>query len=364
MTAATDTGTVVQRQHLVQALNQVAANAAPKGSSLPVLAGVRLQVDDGRLTVTTTDLDLEVATTVQAEGDHLDAVVPAKLLKQLVATANGPIAIRPGDTVDELVVTWGRTTALLRTLPIDEWPRPKPVDGDEHKLTAPDVAAFRRVANFASRDDARPILTGVLVNGIEIAATDSYRLAVAQLTTKLWEAQGPILLPSRVARYLPPLLDSEHATLTVDGLYAEIRLGEIRLRTVLIDGDFPPYERLIPTTSPSHVTFNRAELADAVRTATVMAQEAAPIRIVLGDSRTEATILSVTQDIGQVGTIVAATVEGAPPPHTAAFNPTYFAALLTTCSGENVTLELIDQLKPALIREDPYTLLIMPVRVS
>lgn len=360
MTATlTDTASIT-RQHLLQALHQVTPAVAR--TSMPVLGGVRITVDDGRAAITATDLDIAVTTRVPA-GGHLDVVVPARLLQKLAQHTAGDITLEPGD--GELVLIWGRTRAQLRTLPLEEWPKPGPVDGTTVKLFADDLERLRRVANYASTDDARPILTGIMLGPTELAATDSYRLAVAQWTAPIGPDDGAsVLLPARAVRFLPArLLASEHATLTISDHELLLEAGEIEIRVGQVAGDFPPYERLIPTASPTHWRFDRAELLNAVRTATVLCGEASPVRIAVDDNG-KASIVGVTQDVGQVATELDVDDDGARMPLTAAFNPKYLADIVTTCHGEHITLELVDALKPAVVREDPVTLLLMPVRVS
>lgn len=358
MTATTTDGLTVQRQHLLQALNQVTPAVRASGI-FPALTGVRLRSHDGTLTVTATDLDVWCSSTLHVDGPDLEVLVPAKLLQKAVRHAAGPITFATAD--DQLTLRWGRTVAEVRTLALADYPRLAPVEGDPYKLAAADVDTFRRVANFASRDDARPILTGVLLGGSKAVATDSYRLAIGELTAEAGE--GPALVPAGVARFLPRLLDSEHATVTSDGRAIEIALGEVLVGCNLIQGDFPPYEQLIPK-APATITFRRDELIDAVRTAAVFCSDATPVRLEL-DHPGPITVRAVTQDVGQVATqLDAVAIDGALPSTTAAFNPEYLLAALTTCRGDVVTIGLVDALKPVTIIEPPFTLLLMPVRCS
>lgn len=355
----TDTATI-KRQHLLQALHQITP-AAPRTTSLPVLTGVRITIGDGRAAISATDLDIAVTTHVPAAGT-LDAVVPARLLQKLAQQTVGDIALQPGD--GEVLLRWGRTTAQLRTLPVDEWPTFKPIDGEPVKLQADDLDRIRRIANFASGDDARPILTGIRLGARELVATDSYRLAIATWTDPIADKDpaGDVLFPARAARFLPQLLASEHATLTIADHSILLEAGELEINTVRIDGAFPPYERLLPVDPPTRYTFNRAALTAAIRAAAVLCGDATPVRITVDGDK--ASIVGMTQDVGQVDTELDVTVGGRPLDTTAAFNPRYLLDVVTTCHRETLTLELVDALKPALVREDPYTLLLMPVRVS
>lgn len=368
------TGVTVERKHLSQGLDQVAPAAAGRGTSLPVLTGVHLQSEPDRLRLTCMDLDVSVTTTVPAvtTGD-LDVVVNNRVLRDLVRCAAGPIDLvsqplaTSADEPPVLTVAWGRTVAQLELYSRDEWPRQPQQDGETFTLTAGDLDLVRRMANFASHDDARPILTGLRFSREHpagVAATDSYRLGVAELEADL--PDKPFLLPARVARFLPPrLLDTETATVTLekDRRYARIAVGEISIRVVLVDGEFPPISRLIPENTPNRWTFNRAELAAAVKTAGVLSIDATPVRLQVDRKAGTVQVLGVHHDLGQLYTTVDATIEG-DLEVTCAFNARYLNQLLTTLEGETVSLELTDALKPMVVREGVQTHVLMPVRVS
>jgi len=361
MTATlTDTASI-KRQHLLQALLQVTP-AAGRGATLPVLTGVRITIADGHAAITATDIELAVTTHVPAEG-RLDVVVPARLLQKLAQHTVGNITLKPGD--DELTLQWGTTTAKLRVLPIGDWPRLAVPDGEVVKLFAGDIDRIRHVANYASADDARPILTGIRLGAEEVAATDTYRLAIASWTAPITveHLDGDVLLPARAIRFLPTLLASEHATLTVGEHELMIEAGEVQIRVDRITGEFPPYSRLIPTAALTRWTFNRAQLVTAVRTAAALCADSTPVRLSCDDDG-HATVQAFTQDVGQVATTLNVDGDGARLPVTVAFNARYLLDVITTCHGEQVTLELVDALKPAVVREEPYTLLLMPVRTS
>lgn len=358
MTATLTTPTTVQRTHLLGALNQVLP-ALGRRDSLPVLACVHLHQHQGTMTVTATDLDLRVACTIPADGPDLEVIVGARTFRNLIREAAGPLALTATD--GELDIRWARTDAQLKTIDLDEWPRPPVVEGDPVKVPAGDLQVMARVANFASNDQARPILTGLRIGRGEAVCTDSYRLAVGNIETNLG-GDRVLLLQARVVRFLPTLLATEDATLTTDGRHCRIDVGELTITSVLIDGDFPPYERLIPKAVPHRATVNRTGLAAAVKAAMAVAGDATPVRLNPDGPNLEVVI--VQQDVGQVHTLVDATFQGGPPPSTAAFNPRYLLDLLGTLDGDQVALEITDHLKPVVIREEPYTLLIMPVRVS
>ena len=359
-----------ERDVLTDAVSTAGRAAASRGGALPVLSGVRAELAGDRLTVTGSDLDLtiSVTTTVNGETDGV-AVVPAKLASDIVRS------LEPGavsfEVVDEEVrITSGRSDFSLRLIPADEFPHLAEPAGDAVTLAASDfAAALHQVVPAASAHDSRPILTGVLLaaepEGLRLVATDSYRLAVRDLpgTTVLAEGQS-VLVPSRALGELGRLRgDAEEVTLRLGERDASFEVGDVRLSTRLIEGEFPNYRGLIPASHPNRLTVGREVLLDAVRRVRLMARESTPVRLVMKGDSLE--LLAVTQDVGQAHEELDARFDGTE--LTVAFNPEFLIQGAEVTAGDEITLETIDALKPALLKspDSPeFLYLLMPVRVS
>jgi DNA polymerase-3 subunit beta len=137
----------------------------------------------------------------------------------------------------------------------------------------------------------------------------------------------------------------------------------VRLTTRLIEGEFPNYRGLIPASQPNRLTVGRAVLIDAVKRVKLMAREATPVRLTFRTDSLE--LVAITQDVGQANEEIDAKYEGAE--LTVAFNPEYLLDGLEVTPGDEVSLETVDSLKPALIRSiesTDFLYLLMPVRVS
>lgn len=365
-----------ERDVLVEALSTAGRAVATRGGALPVLSGVRLEVKGDRLHLAGSDLDLtiQVDIPVASAADGV-AVVPARLVADIVrALEPGAVSFEVGD--DEMRITSGRSQFAVRMLPSAEFPRlPFIATGDavgaEVTLDATGLAdALRQVVRAASGDDARPILTGVLMaaeqEGLRLVATDSYRLAVRDLpgTSVLREGQK-VLVPSRALAELQRLLgQAEAVTLRLAEHDATFEVGEVRLTTRLIEGEFPNYRQLIPASYPNRLTVGREALLDAVRRVKLLVRDATtPVRIALRADGIELTV--ITQELGTATEDVDAKFEGTD--MTVAFNPAYLIDGVEAIIGEEVVLETIDALRPAVIRaiDGPeYLYLLMPVRVS
>lgn len=359
-----------ERDGLAEALGTASRAVASRGGSLAVLSGVKLELAGDELRVTGSDLDLTIATSVGVSGTEDGvAVAPARLVADIVRSVE-PGAVTVAADGEEAKVSAGRSAFSVRLLPADDFPRLPEPSGEEVTLAGPALAeALRQVVRAASGDDARPILTGVLLaaegDGLRLVATDSYRLAVRDLpgTSVLAEGQS-VLVPSRALGELTRLLGgAETATLRLGERDAAVEVGGSRLTTRLIEGEFPNYRQLIPSGHPNRVVVGREPLLDALRRVRLLAREATPVRITLRSDAIE--LMAVTQDVGEAHEDLDAKYEGSE--MVIAFNPDYLAEGVEAVAGDEVSLETIDALKPAVIRPGSggdFLYLLMPVRVS
>lgn len=359
-----------ERDVLVEALGTAGRAATGRGSALPVLSGVRVELSGDALVLTGTDLELTISVQVDVagEGDGV-TVLPGRLASEIVRALPGG-GVEVAVDAEQARIAAGRSEFSLRVLPADEFPRVNPPAGEPVTLdTAALSEALGQVVQAASRDDARPILTGVLLSaepeGLRLVATDSYRLAVRDLpgTSVLAEGQH-VLVPSRALQELARLLPAgDTLTVRLGERDATFEVGTNRLTTVLIEGEFPNYRGLIPQSQPNRLRVGRESLLEAVRRVKLLAREATPVRLAMSSDGLE--LVAVTQDVGQAHESLDAKYEGTE--LTVAFNPEYLVQGIEVAPGDEVTIETVDALKPALVRapEHPeFLYLLMPVRVS
>jgi DNA polymerase III subunit beta len=401
-----------ERDVLVEALTTAGRAVAARGGA-PVLSGIRLEVKGGQLLAAGHDLDLTIQADLAVAGT-VDGVVvaPARLVTDIIrALEPGAVSLEADD--DELRIASGRSQFAVRTHPAADFPRLPIATGDAVTLPADGLAdALRQVVRAASGEDSRPILTGVLMaaegTGLRMVATDSYRLAVRDLPGAgvLREGQK-VLVPSRALAELQRLLGTSSGTLTAaaarpasedarpsadaaetnGGLSgaaanrggtkagpavtlqlgshdATFELGSVRLTTRLIEGEFPNYRQLIPSSYPNRLIVAKEPLLDAVRRVKLLVRDpTTPVRIALRPEGIELTV--ITQDWGQATEDVDAKYEGAE--MTVAFNPNYLIDGIEAIPSDELQLETLDALKPATIRPtegSDYLYLLMPVRVS
>jgi DNA polymerase-3 subunit beta len=338
---------------------------------MPVLSGIRAQLSGNALQLTgsDTDLTIEVAITVNGEADGI-VVLPGKLAGEIVRALPGGAVVVDIDE-EEATITSGRAEFTIRILPAEEYPRLPEPTGDPLTISASNLStALKQVVTAASSDDARPILTGVLLaaeeGGLRLVATDSYRLAVRDLPGAAVLSEGQqVLVPSRALSELARVLaGADNVELRLGERDASFQVGTIRLTTRLIEGEFPNYRGLIPASYPNRLTVGREALLEAVRRVKLMAREATPVRMVMRTDGLE--LVAITQDVGQAHEELDAKYEGTE--LTVAFNPEYLLEGVEVTPGDEVVVSTLDALKPAVIRSSTdggdFLYLLMPVRVS
>lgn len=282
---------------------------------------------------------------------------------------------------DEVALTLGRSKLTLRAwddiavADFSIWPGFETSDD----TVGWDASALRDHMRFAapsaSRDDARPILTGVLVSDwgdgrTVVAATDSYRLAVSR-----FEGTPPpvaLLLPSGIGRLLPD--EDAHMTLH-GGVGTEHRAiswasNGVEWVSQTISGEFPNYKGLIPSSqnAPARVLFDRDVAIRAVRRAQLLANLGGintPIRFEIGYGETSGVMVKVVaQDVGTWEEFLPCDASGVATDLSVAFNPDYFLAGLRAMTQPVVELRCVDAQKPAVMETESRTYLLMPVRIS
>jgi DNA polymerase-3 subunit beta len=356
------------RDLLSEALQTVQRGVSTR-PGIPALSGVLMTVGGGELALTTTDLEVttEVRVAVDAREDGT-ALVPARLLADMVKAL-------PPDAVDfetdgsQAKVSCRSFEGTLRCLAAEDFPAVRDVEGVKVTL---DAVAFSegvaQVARAASRDEARPVLTGVLMEanreGLTLVATDSYRLAVREVQAT-GDGEARALVPERAiaeAGRAAGGVEKGQVEVVLGDAQAAFRVGTLRMTSRLIEGEFPNYRQLLPEPGQNRLATGRTELLEAVRRVGLLARESSPVRLELNALGVR--LSSSSPDLGGAVEAVEGSYEGED--LTVAFNPNYLGDGLSAPTSDRVTLELRDGLKPALVRgegEDAFTYLVMPVRL-
>ncbi len=357
------------RDLLVATLATVSRVVSSRGS-VQVLSGVLLRPDGDRLELAATDMELSLRTTFEAqvEGDS-SVVVPGKLLvdlARLLPAAEVTIEYRPEDGV--VHVSSGSYSSKLNVFAAEDFPRLPVIEPSRHTIaTASLLDTVDRVARSASKDESRPVLTGIQVRfegkKLFMAATDSYRLSFKE--TEL-ETEGPELeaiIPARALAELARIAaGTETVELGVNENTVVFGTGDTWLTTRRIDGQFPDVSRLLPESFDIEVDLPRAELRDVVRRAAVMALRNAPLRLRFADG--ELTVSAQSQDVGETSESLPAGYTGEP--LEIGFNAEFLADGVESVRGDTVRMKLINPLRAGLITsaDDSFWYLIMPIRLA
>ena len=356
------------RDVLSEAL-QVVQRGVSSRPGIPALTGVLVEArSDGTLTLTTTDLEMSARLSIEVQvHEEGVALVPARLVGDTVKS----LSEAPVDVDADLAQATIRCAAYegaLRLLPAEDFPSLLPPAGTRVVAGSAALAeAVGQVARAASHDEARPVLTGVLLEvgreGVTLVATDSYRLAIRQLVAAA-EGEARAIVPERAlseAGRAAGALEKGDVQILVDESQASFQIGQLMLTSRLIEGEFPNYRQLLPEAYENRLTASRQQLADAVRRVGLLARDTSPVRMEFNALGVK--LSSSSPDLGQAVEAVEARYEGEE--ITAAFNPHYLADGLAAVSGESVRVEVRDGLKPGVVRgeSDEFTYLVMPVRV-
>ena len=356
-----------ERDLLAEALATVQRGVSTR-PGIPALTGVMVEAGAEGLTLTTTDLEVTTQIRLPVEvAEEGSALVPARLIAEMVKSL-------PPDDVDveadgaQARVRCRSFEGTLRLLAAEDFPQLREPEGIRITASAPVFGeAVGQVVKAASRDEARPILTGVLLEanreGLTMAATDSYRLAVRELQAT-GDGEGKALVPERAISEVgrsAAVEEKGEVEVILGQAQASFRVGDLRMISRLIEGEFPNYRQLIPEPGGSVLDAPRQELLEAVRRVGLLARDNAPVRMELNQLGVRLT--SSSPDLGDAVEAVEAGYEGED--MTVAFNPMYLSDGLAVVAAERVRIELRDGLKPAILRgdADDYTYLVMPVRL-
>ena len=268
------------RDALSEALQTVQRGVSSR-PGIPALTGVLIEAaEGGALTLITTDLEVSARLSIDVQVTEPGiALVPARLLGDTVKSlSNAPVDVETDQ--GQARIRCAAYEGTLRLLPAEDFPGLQEPSGT--KVTAESAAfaeAVGQVARGASRDEARPVLTGVLLEvsreGVVMVATDSYRLAVRDLVATA-DSEAKAIVPERAmseAGRAAAADEKGSIELFVDESQVSFRIGTLTLTSRLIEGEFPNYRQLLPETSESRLTVSRQQLLDAVRRVGLLARD-------------------------------------------------------------------------------------------
>jgi DNA polymerase III subunit beta len=353
---------------------QLAGRGVSTRTNVQILAGIMLRASEGRLHLAATDMEISLRVSLDAQVEDEGAiVVPGRLLVDIVRllpVGEVTIAHRAEEGVAEL--TCGSASYKLHTYAAEDFPRLPEVDPETAFTVEREafVETIARVSRSASRDESRPVLTGILVRfedaKLVMAATDSYRLSVKE--TALDKGPGQELEAIVPARALAELSRVAHAgesgSISIGVQENQIVFGvdDVWLTARRIDGQFPNYRQLLPETFEAEISLPRDEFLEIVRRASLMAQRKSPLRLRFENG--ELTVSAQTQDVGEARESLPISYAG--DTIEIGFNAEFLRDGLESVTDDAVRFKLISPLRPGLIHgeSDDFLYLIMPIRLA
>lgn len=367
-------------------------------SSLPILTHVLLRQDEGtgRLHMTATDLEMWIEHTLPASQESMaitgggSATAPARNLADLLGAmpeANVELTAESHEGAGPfaLHLRCNRANYKLLGLSPEEFPLlPQVADNTHFRVKRDDLREAIRQTIFAvSSDEARAILTGILVvykgDKLRCVATDTHRLAVRECETSEGSGtEAQAVVPSRAMQEVLRIIggaDEGDVAVTLSDNQIQFKVEDEKtgagttLISRLIEGQFPSYERVIPQSADRILTLEREPLLSAVKRAAIVARESAN-RIVFrttdGENGESLTITAESGNLGNAFEEVEVAREGSDVPVEIAFNAKYLSDVLSVLDAEGLKFELTEPLRPGVIRpvgDSNYFCVLMPMQV-
>jgi len=360
----------VAKSALLEGL-QTVQNVVSTRSTLPILSNVLIAAEKGKVTLTTTDLDVTVSCLVEADVSKPgSSTLPARRLSSIVRElAEGNVEI---DIDDKNVATLKSDASVFKIIGLseDEFP-PVPKTDDKYAYHMEQVVLrdmLRKTSYGVSSDETRYVLNGVFVSfksgKMIMVATDGRRLALVENELEFpKESEAEMILPSKaVNELLHTLEDTGDIKIYVKDNMVVFQYGDVVLASKLIEGSYPNYKQVIPSQCEERVTVEREALLSALkRVSLVTTDKSSAAKLIFGKNKI--TVTTNTPDVGEATETIPIKYTGKE--ISVAFNPDYMMDPLRNLTNDEIYIELTDDLSPGVIKCDvPFLYVLMPMRIS
>ena len=340
-------------------------------TTLPILSNVLLVAKDGRLQFTTTDLDVGITGSVEAQIDKEGATtLPAKRLGSIVRELPASEVAVSVDSKNHASIRSGPSFFKIIGLSDSEFP-PLPDFANAKEFKIPQNVmrdGLRKTSYSISTDETRYVLNGIFTSfrdgKMTLVATDGRRLAMVDADLEFPAShETDVIIPSKAVQELQRLLgDSGDVIVKLSDSQISFTIGDSLLCSKLIEGNYPNYRQVIPGDSNERVVIGREALLETVRRVSLLSSDKSnSVKLVFSENRIEVTANS--PDVGEAQESMDVIYQG--PPMQIAFNPEFLQAPLRNLDTNDVYLDLIDEMSPGVLRiEGTFLYVLMPMRVT
>jgi len=358
------------KEKLLEGLQQV-QNVVSTRTTLPILSNVLLQAKEGAVHLTTTDLDVGVRGSFEANVDKVGATtLPARRLFTIIRELpSSEIAIEV-DGKNAASIRSGQSFFKILGLPEEEFPPlPKFENAKVMTMRQKDLHdGLRKTAYAISTDETRYVLNGVLFsfkeNRLTLVATDGRRLAMLDIELEFPRShEAEIIVPTKAVTELQRLLkDDGEVKISVGSGQIAFDLNNTLLVSKLIEGNYPNYKQVIPSEAKERVTLERETFLNSLRRVSLLASDKSN-SIKLNFSKNNIEITANTPEVGEARESLPVAYKGRD--FAIAFNPEFLMAPLRNLTEDEVFFDLIDEMSPGVLKiQTPFLYVLMPMRVS
>lgn len=360
----------VSKDKLLEGI-QTVQNVVSTRTTLPILSNVLIQVADGKVRLTTNDLDVGMSYSIDAQVDKAGGTtLPARRIATIIkALPNAEVQFEV-DSKNVASIRCGQSFFKVMGLPEEEFPAlPKLENAKVFTLKQLDIKEGLRKTSFAiSTDETRYVLNGILCslkeNKLTMVATDGRRLSVVDIEVEFPRSQEvDIIIPAKCIAELTRLLaDEGEMKMTVGENQVSFDVNGKLLVSKLIEGNYPNYRQVIPAETKEHVTIERELLLNAVNRVAILSSEKSN-SVKLHFTKNNLEITANTPEVGEAHESLPITYKGKE--FAIAFNPGFMMDPLKNLSDEEIKLELIDEMSPGVLKNNtPFLYVLMPMRIS
>jgi DNA polymerase-3 subunit beta len=362
----------LQREVLLKPLQQV-VNVVERRQTLPVLANLLVAVEGGKLSLTGTDLEVEmIARTEVDQAEDGETTIPARKLFEIVRALPDGSRLSFSLSGDRVTVQAGRSRFTLATLPAKEFPSIDDLELVE-RIQVPEAGLkelIERTAFAMAQQDVRFYLNGLLFdlreNALRCVATDGHRLALCEAALPDGaKTRKQIILPRKGVLELQRLLEGGDRALELEvgRNHVRVRREDVTFTSKLIDGRFPDYEAVIPIGADKEVRMDREVLRAALQRAAILSNEKyRGVKVEVSPGQVRIVAHNPEQEEAVEEIEAQTTVDGL----SIGFNVTYLLDALSALREDQVLLNLRDANSSALVREAGHSRsrhVVMPLRL-